>query len=152
MDPWFLYVNPAELPASFVLEQGGVHPPVVVIQPAVYGNYPGHAQSQAPVFATAEYGAYAKAEASTGSGSGYAPVAQRVEVVSDRCDGRSAGVTEAPGNTMVSPFGAVRRMRITIPAGAVAGQTITAVSPDGVTVSLSIPNGVAAGETVLVNY
>jgi len=151
MDLWFLYVNPAELPASFVIEQGDA-PPVVVVQPAVYGNYTSHASQSEPVYATAEYREVANktnttttANATAISGSGYAPVAQRVEVVNDYYGSK-------PGNTVVSPFTALRQMRITIPVGSVPGQTITAVSPDGVTVSVSIPMGVQAGQSVLVNY
>jgi hypothetical protein len=109
MDLWFLYINPAELPATYVMEQGGV-PPVVVVQPAVYGNYTNHgpsSQTQSePVYATAEYRECAKANPASapvgsGSGSGYAPVAQRVEVVSDYHGSSGDGVVTKPGNTVV---------------------------------------------------
>lgn len=167
MDLWFLYVNSAELPASFVIEQGGAHP-VVVMQPTTYGNYntlniaPTQAQA-APVYTTAEYGGYSKTDASAnvaiaGSSAAYAPVAQRVEVVSDNYDrnkngsSRPSGVAENLNNTVVAPFAPARKMRITIPAGALPGQTITAISPDGVSVSVSIPSSVSPGQSVLVNY
>jgi len=147
MDLGYMYVHTLEIPSPNIYTvENGVGGVYVTTQPA-YAASAASAPSgetssiQSPILVSAEYSHYGDI-----NNSHYALVAQEVELGNIQKQGSHSGSKESSVSI------AIRQMSITVPAGVIPGSTITAVSPEGISVQVVIPYGSYPGQIINVRY